>query len=184
MGLFGGSKSSSNIEIEETNTNNVDNRVGGDDANNVFGGNQSVVAGDGGGDINLTTTDFGAVQGALDANIAVSSNAFDFSQEAFEGSLSFAGDALGFADDALGSAFASTENAFDLTGDVIEANQKQFKFIAEQTAQQFDRSLAFAEKANTSENAQFLESGVGLLRTGGLFLMAGIGAFVYFNRKA
>lgn len=175
MGLFSKKNSSTINNHDETQTtNNNDSRAGD---GSIFGGNQSVVVGDGGADVNLTTTDFGAVQGALDANIAVSSNAFEFSQEAFEGSLDFAGEALG-------SAFASAEDAFDLTGDVIEANQKQFKFIAEQTAQQFDRSLAFAEKANTSENAQFLESGVGLLRTGGLFLMAGIGAFVYFNRKA
>ncbi len=175
MGFFDKKIKNETTNVDATTTTtNTDNRIGGDDS--IFGGNQSVVVGDGGGDINLTTTDFGAIDAAIKANISVSDGAFDFATDANKRTIDFAGDALD-------RSFDSVDDAYDLTGDVIEANNKQFKFVAEQSAQQFDRSLAFAAQANKSENQQFLESGLGFLKTGGMLIFGGVAVFLYFNKK-
>ena len=178
MGLFSSSsRNSSTTNIDETNTNNVDNRGAGTfEGDAVFGGNASVVAGDGAGDINVVTTDFGAIEGALSANMAVSSGAFDFGRESLSGSLGLAGDALGFAGETV-------DQAFDLTGDAIQQASNDAKFYSEQTAQQFDRSLAFAEQANKSENAKLLEGGLALFKTFGFLALAGFAGYAYLKNK-
>lgn len=80
MPLFGGSSSRTTTEIDERNFTNVDNRVGGD--RSVFGGNQSVQAGDY-SNINLTTTDFGAI----DAATNITDSAIEFSRDALSASI-------------------------------------------------------------------------------------------------
>lgn len=178
MGLFSSrSSNSSTTNIDETNTNNVDNRGAGTfEGDAVFGGNTSVVVGDGGGDVSIVTTDYGAVKGAIDANIAVSSGAFNFAQESFSESIGFAGDALGLVND-------SVSQAFDLTGDAIQQASNDAKFYSEQTAQQFDRSLAFAEQANKSENAKLLEGGLALFKSLGFMALAGVAGYAYLKNK-
>jgi hypothetical protein len=61
MGLFGGSKSKSTTNIDENNLTSVDNRLVEADTANV-GGNVSV--GEAGSNLNITTTDFGALDAA------------------------------------------------------------------------------------------------------------------------
>lgn len=65
MGLFSSSKSKSSTTIDDTDINNVDNRVTEADIANI-GGNVSVAAGDNVDNVSITTTDFGAVDRALD----------------------------------------------------------------------------------------------------------------------
>lgn len=172
MGLF--DKNSSNVtDIDETSSTNTatDSRAGDD---SIFGGNVSVSSQD--SDVNIVTTDYGAIEGALQANMAVSSGAFDFGQESLSQSLGFAGDALSFAGD-------SVDQAFDLTGDVIQQASNDAKFYYEQNAQQFDRSLAFAEQSTKSENEKLLEGGIGLLKTIGFMALAGFAGYAYLKNK-
>ena len=72
MGLLGGSKSStSNLTENTTNTfNNVDNRVGSDDG--IIGGNSTLNLSESSvdGTINLTNTDYGAIQGGISTTLA------------------------------------------------------------------------------------------------------------------
>jgi len=67
MGLFSSSKSSSKktTNIRSQDVNNVDNRVTDADVANI-GGNVSVTAGNNLSEVNVTTTDFGAIDSALD----------------------------------------------------------------------------------------------------------------------
>lgn len=76
MGLFSSSKSKSKTNIDETNINNVDNRVTEADVANI-GGNVSVGAGDSLSNVSITTTDFGAVDRALDTAESSFSNSLN-----------------------------------------------------------------------------------------------------------
>lgn len=120
--------------------------------------------------INISTTDFGAISAAMQSNTAVAAGAFDFGRESMDSAFEFG--------------VGAVDGAYDLVGDVLAANSKELQFFGEQTAQAFDRSMAFAQVANTSENAQFLESGIGLLKMGAVLIIGGAAAFFYFSKKA
>jgi hypothetical protein len=100
LGSLFSSKSSSKTssQVDETNTNNVDNRVTDGEGNNI-GGNVSITAGDNLSEVSITSTDFGA----LDTAQAISMKAFETSQSAFASSQSaiqnIAGNALDVAQD-------------------------------------------------------------------------------------
>lgn len=155
----------------DTTTTNNDNRVGGEGS--YFGGNQSLVVGDGS---TVSAVDFGAVSGGLALSGQALSEGFEFGRDGLNAALSV-----------NSTAFELAQNVFtdsnEMVSNVLEQGGEQLKFFGEQTAQAFDRSLGFAKVANTSENAQFLESGLGLIKMGGLVVVAGIAAFIYFNKK-
>jgi len=99
MGLFSSSSSSSTKNYsEETSTNNVDNRVTDGNSGNI-GGNISITAGAGVNDVNISRTDYGALDTASD----IADRAFDMSQSAFTSSQQsikeIAGDAVDVARD-------------------------------------------------------------------------------------
>jgi len=99
MGLFSSSSSSSTKNYsEETSTNNVDNRVTDGNSGNI-GGNISITAGAGVNDVNISRTDYGALDTASD----IADRAFDMSQSAFTSSQQsikeIAGDAVYVARD-------------------------------------------------------------------------------------
>ena len=86
MGLFGGSKSSSTTNIDENNLTAADNRlIEGDGAN--IGGNISV--GEAGDNLNITTTDFGA----LDAASELANRSFTSVDNSVSAVRTMAGDA-------------------------------------------------------------------------------------------
>jgi|GEM_PF-2920401 len=174
MGLFSSkSKSTQNTEIDNSIIENVDQRqLQGDNA--IVGGNQSAFIGDGGGTVNQTVTDFGAVSAAISSNEKIAEGSFDFGRD----SLDFAQDAFS---ESAAIAAGATSSAFDLTEDVIKNNQDNLEFALQQSAQQFDRSLAFAQNANTSENAKFLDTGANLLKGAGV-LVGGLAAIYIFKR--
>jgi hypothetical protein len=103
MGLLGSlfsseSSSKTSSDIDETNTNNVDNRVTEGENNNI-GGNITIAAGQDLSGVNITSTDFGA----LDTAQAISMKAFETSSSAFSSSQdaikTIAGNALDVAQD-------------------------------------------------------------------------------------
>jgi hypothetical protein len=103
MGLLGSlfsseSSSETSSDIDETNTNNVDNRVTEGENNNI-GGNITIAAGQNLSEVNVTTTDFGA----LDTAQSISMKAFETSSSAFSSSQdaikTIAGNALDVAQD-------------------------------------------------------------------------------------
>ena len=171
MGLFS-SKSSSNstTNIDERTTNTVDNRVGGDDS--IFGGNQTITTGDNSGPINVTSTDFGAISGALRLAENSTSEAFGFGAESLRLTAETNRDAMTFADNAL-------IRSSDLIGETLSEGADNLRFQGQQLQQAFDRSLDFAKVANTSENAQFLKQGVDLLKTGGVAILFAMAGFYY-----
>jgi hypothetical protein len=128
MGLLSSSsRSSSTTNVDEQNNTSVDNRV--TDADNAFvGGNVSVAAGDEGGDINISTTDFGA----LDTASQIADSAFSFSSQASSDLTSGLNTAVsavkGIADNATKDEAARTQQ-FLILGAVVIAGVYAFVFV-------------------------------------------------------
>lgn len=94
MGLFSSSKSRQTTNIDETNTTAVDNRL--TEAETAFvGGN--VTTGKTGGNVNITTTDFGA----LDAASRIADNSFQAVTGTVDRSLAAVGSAVSNSNNVL-----------------------------------------------------------------------------------
>lgn len=148
--MGGKSKSSADNtqNTQEVVTTLGDNRV--TDTGNI-GGN--VQTGETAGDVNVTTTDFGAIESGQEVSLA----ALDFGGDAVEGGFDLAGEAIVSSQDI-------TEQAIDLTGNTfagaLNAINTNSRFFQEQTGQTVDRALAFATRSNTSEGTQILQDGL------------------------
>lgn len=128
----------------------------------------------------------GVASDALMSNEAVAGQAIDLSGDSIRESLDFgrdaidtlefnSGQAFGFGeqlfDGALGAILEGQSGALDLGSDTLGAIEEvnrntidtlsdSFEFFNQQTSQNVDRSLAFADRANRSEGAAVLESGL------------------------
>ena len=148
MGGRSRSSTSSSQQTNEVVTSLGDNRVS--DTGSI-GGN--VQLGEAGGDVTVTTTDFGALDSAQTVSLA----ALDFGSDAVEGGFDLAGDSLISSQEV-------TEQAIDLSGDVfsgaLDALSSSTQFFSEQSGKQFGQALDFASRSNTSEGTQVLQDGL------------------------
>ncbi len=151
MGLLSSSRSKqetiNNTESTEVVSSQGDNRV--TDSGNI-GGNINL--GQTSGNVSLVQTDYGAIDQASNVSLA----ALDFGGDAIEG--------------VQGIATESLINQRELAEQSIDTVADNFKFWNQQTTQNIDSALAFAAKANTSENAQLLEQGVKFLSVTALII--------------
>ncbi|CAL9980655.1 hypothetical protein VPHD526_0009 [Vibrio phage D526] len=162
MGSKSSSSTSSTNSTVDNTFNNVDNRVGGDGG--IIGGNVNLNASESKiGNVAITNTDYGAVQGGLSAALAALENG----SQSLDSSLDFAGDVFGDSVDLIGQ---STAESLDF---VTDSN----KLANQQTLQAIDRSFALAGEASRSEAAGALQdfmkwSAIVLLGGGGIYLVA------------
>lgn len=150
MGLLDLFSSESSSTNETTNvTTTTESTQATADNRSSDGGNigGNVNVGQASGDVTVVTTDYGAIEGAERVNLA----------------------ALDFGSDALETVAGNSQMAIQEVSD-------QFKFWNQMTAQNVDRSLAFASEANRSEGADILKTGLNsftwiAIGIGGLLLL-------------
>ncbi|UGA55290.1 hypothetical protein [Vibrio sp. VB16] len=109
---MGGSSKSNATNNTTTNTTNKSNSVGvgGDNSGIILSGNE--------GDIQLTQTDHGAIQGAFDSNNNALDGAFEFGETAINEAFGFGSDALSFGVGALDAMNSSTDAALNFANSV------------------------------------------------------------------
>ena len=166
MGGRSRSSTSSTQNNQEVVTSLGDNRV--TDAGNI-GGN--VTLGRTTGDVNISTTDLGAIDSAQ----TVSLGALDFGSDALESGF-------GLADSSLIASSDLAEQAINLSGGTFN-NALAFagssnKSFSQETGKVVDKVLSFAQRSNTSENAQLLEGGLKLIA-----VLAGVAGAAYIFKK-
>lgn len=142
----------------EVTTSLGDNRV--TDTGNI-GGN--VQLGRTTGDVNISTTDFGA----LEAGETISLGALDFGSDALEGGFGLTESGFDLAKGSIMASSDIAEQSIDLSGNTfnnalgaVGASSKNF---SQETGKVVDKVLSFVQRSNTSENAQLLEGGLKLV---------------------
>ena len=100
--------------------------------------------GEAGGDVTLSTTDYGAVEGALEANQAVS-------QAAFENAFSFGSTAL----DQVGE---TARGALDANAGVTKDFLSSFDWQQQQTSNQISRAIDGMQSAITNDGAETMQA--------------------------
>ena len=166
MGLFGGDSSSTQVtNLDETNVQNIDNRVvEGEDVN--VGGNVSIVADGSLENVNVVSTDFGA----LDKATRIAGGAFDFGQRTFETTTDLLAESIESTNRTLGDTLRDTFNkASNTLSDTISN-------VTASAASTTKGALGLASEATRDEAARTQQ----LLIVGGVTL--GI-ALLFFGTK-
>lgn len=147
--------------VNEVTTGLTDNRV--TDSGNI-GGN--ITLGETGGDVNLSQTDYGAI----DAGKEVSLAALEFNADSVEGGYKTATDLFMGAGNIV-------EQSIDLTGETFKSAlssiNENARYYSQQTGQTIDRALAFASTGETSDQSESLNKLIMVIGViGGLFVAA------------
>lgn len=167
------SRTSNTQNNREITTSLGDSRV--TDTGSI-GGN--VQLGETTGNVNISTTDFGA----LDSAQTLSLGALDFGSDALEGGFGLAQGGFDLAESSLISSSDLAEQSINLSGGTFN-NALAFagssnKSFSQETGKVVDKVLSFAQRSNTSENAQLLEGGLKLIA-----VLAGVAGAAYIFKK-